>query len=96
MSVPNRVQAHVFISGRVQGVFFRVFVRKKAVELGVTGFVRNLRDRRVEAIFQGSMDKVQEIIKHIHEGPRLARVEKVSVQWEEISDEFGDSFYIQY
>lgn len=96
MSVPNRVQAHVFISGRVQGVFFRVFVRQKALELGVTGIVRNLRDRRVEAIFQGPMDQVKEMIKYVHEGPRLARVEKVSVQWEEVSDEFADSFHIKY
>lgn len=96
LSEPSCVQAHVYISGQVQGVFFRVFVRQKALELGVTGYVRNLRDRRVEAVFQGPPDKVQEMIKHVHEGPRLARVEKVSVQWEAVSDEFRNNFHIRY
>ncbi|MFQ6125899.1 MAG: acylphosphatase [Candidatus Heimdallarchaeota archaeon] len=96
MSEPSCVQAHVYISGRVQGVFFRAFVRQKALELGITGYVRNLRDRRVEAVFQGPLDKVQEMIHHVHEGPRFARVEKVSIQWEEISDEFSKSFHILY
>ena len=96
MADSNRVQARVFISGRVQGVFFRSFVRKKALEVGVTGYVRNLRDGRVEAVFQGAPSKVREMIKFTHEGPRLARVENVSIQWEEVSDEFVESFHIRY
>ena len=96
MSDVNHVQARVFVSGRVQGVFFRAFVRQKALEVGVTGYVRNLHDGRVEVVFQGPPGKVRRMIKQVHEGPRFARVEKVSVQWEEVSEEFTGSFHIRY
>jgi acylphosphatase len=90
------VSARVLVSGRVQGVFFRVYVRKHAVESGVRGYVRNLMDGRVEVIFQGPSDKVQEMIKHVHTGPPLARVDDVSVQWEEDLQDVEAIFQIRY
>ncbi len=74
---------HVFISGRVQGVFFRNTTRKKAQELGVNGWVKNLEDGRVEAVFEGSKEKIDAMIDFCEIGPRLANVEKVEVSEEE-------------
>lgn len=96
MADMNEVCARVLVSGRVQGVFFRVFVRKHAVESGVQGYVRNLMDGRVEAVFKGPSDKVQEMIKHINTGPPLARVDDVSVQWEEDFQDVEAIFQVRY
>ncbi len=74
---------HVFVSGRVQGVFFRNTTRKKAQELGVNGWVKNLEDGRVEAVFEGSKEKIDAMIEFCERGPRLANVEKVEVSEEE-------------
>ncbi len=88
-------RAHVFVSGRVQGVFFRATTRKEARKRNVTGWVKNLPDGRVEAVFEGDEEKVQEMIEFCHEGSRSARVQDVEVEWEEYQDEFS-SFDIQY
>jgi len=88
-------RAHVFISGRVQGVFFRATTKRKARKRGVKGWVKNLADGRVEAIFEGEEDKVKEMIQFCHEGPRSARVEKVEVDWEDNTGIF-DNFSIKY
>lgn len=76
-------RAHVFISGFVQGVGFRHFVRRKAQELGLTGWVKNLPKRRVEAVFQGPKEKIEEIILLCRKGPFLSEVEDVEVEWGE-------------
>ncbi len=76
-------RAHLFISGLVQGVFFRATTREKARELGLGGWVRNLRDGRVEAVFEGEEDKVRDIISWCYHGPPGARVSGVEVMWEE-------------
>jgi acylphosphatase len=70
-------QRHVWISGVVQGVFFRQATRRRAQELGLTGWVRNLPDGRVEAVFRGSTEAVQAILEWCHEGPPSATVERV-------------------
>lgn len=88
-------RAHVFISGRVQGVFFRAYTRDKAGELGLSGWVRNLRDGRVEAVFEGDKDRVEEMIKWCHQGSPYARVENVEVHWEEPLGE-SSSFEVRY
>ena len=75
-------RTHVFISGRVQGVWFRAHTREKAEELGISGWVRNLPDGRVEAVFEGEDEKVDEMVKWCHRGPPLSRVEKVDVEYE--------------
>jgi len=88
-------RAHVFIEGRVQGVFFRDYTRRKARSLGVVGWVRNLEDGRVEALFEGEEEKVEEMIKWCHKGPPYARVEKVEVIYEEPKGDMED-FIIRY
>jgi len=76
------VRARLYISGIVQGVFFRATMKEVADSLGVKGWVRNLPDGRVEALVEGPEDRVKEIIRWAHKGPRLAKVEKVEVIWE--------------
>lgn len=76
-------RAHVFISGRVQGVFFRAYTRDKALELGLRGWVRNIPDGRVEAVFEGDRGRIGEMLKWCNEGSPYARVEDVEVHWEE-------------
>ena len=85
-----RVRAHVWISGRVQGVFFRAHTKEVAEKLGLTGWVRNLPDGRVEAVFEGEEEAVKEAIEWCKRGPPLARVEKVEVRYEEPTGEFKD------
>ncbi|MDI6732738.1 MAG: acylphosphatase [Planctomycetota bacterium] len=77
------VCAHLYISGRVQGVFFRSYTQEKALSLGIKGWVRNLSDRRVEAVFEGKETAVQDMIQWCHHGPPSATVTKVDISWEE-------------
>lgn len=88
-------RAHLFISGRVQGVFYRSNTRKRALELGLTGWVKNLRDGRVEAVFEGEESRIQQIIDWCHAGPSHASVDKVEMNWEEPTGEF-QTFSIRY
>lgn len=74
-------QAHVFITGRVQGVGFRYFTRTQAQEIGVKGWVRNLNDGRVEAVFCGSSAQVEEIINRCKKGPPTGQVDHVDVEY---------------
>lgn len=75
--------AHVYISGFVQGVGYRQFVKQNAKRLGINGWVCNTPDGRVEAMFQGDEKNVQELIKECKKGPFLSEVENVEVIWEE-------------
>ena len=68
---------HVLVSGRVQGVGFRQMVRQSALAAGVGGWVRNLRDGRVEAVLTGPPEPVQRVLDDIGRGPGGARVEEV-------------------
>jgi len=88
-------RAHLFISGRVQGVFYRANTRDEARRLGLTGWVRNLPDGRVEAVVEGEEAKIKELIDWCHEGPPGALVRDVEVRWEDFRGEFGD-FEIRY
>ncbi len=87
-------QVHLYISGRVQGVFFRHHTHKKATALKLTGWVRNLSDGRVEVFAEGPSDKLEELINWCHQGPPAADVEKVDVEWLEEGPQYGD-FRIQ-
>ncbi len=89
-----KVRAHVWFSGRVQGVFFRANTEKKANELGVNGWVRNLPDGRVEAIFEGEESQVKALIEWCRTSQPYARVTDVEIRWEEPQGE--RAFRIRY
>lgn len=90
-----KVRAHVLVSGMVQGVFFRYHTRELARALGVVGWVRNLPDGRVEAVFEGEGEAVRRMIDFCRRGPPGARVTNVEVRWGEPTGEFS-SFTIRY
>lgn len=91
----NKVRAHAVISGRVQGVFFRLETKHAADGFGVFGWVRNKRDRTVEAVFEDSEKSVMSILKWCKKGPPMAKVTNVDVRWEDYKGEFS-SFEITY
>ncbi len=91
----EKVRAHVVVDGRVQGVFFRSHTQEMAEKLGLKGWVKNRRDGRVEAVFEGDKEKVEQMIQWCHRGPSEARVTNVQTDQEEYSDEFED-FSIRY
>jgi acylphosphatase len=74
------IARHVRVTGRVQGVFFRVWARDEAQSLGITGWVRNCGDGSVEAQLEGEQDAVEELIDLIREGPPGAEVDRVEVE----------------
>ena len=78
------------ISGVVQGVFFRSELRRAAVRQWVTGWVRNRRDGRVEAVLEGDETEVNEVLSFCRQGPRLAQVSGVQVTWEQYRGAFDD------
>jgi acylphosphatase len=84
----NKSRVHVFISGRVQGVYFRQNTLQKAEELSVLGWVRNLRDGRVEAVFEGLSMEVTKLLQWCNKGPKNAIVDKVEVKYEDYTGEF--------
>jgi len=90
-----KARARVYVSGRVQGVFFRSEMEDEAMKHGVCGWVRNLPDGRVEAVFEGEQDKVDRLVEFCRRGPPGARVTKVEVRWEDYEGEFRD-FRILY
>jgi len=78
----NKIRVHVFITGKVQGVGYRMSTREAANDLGLSGWVRNLPDERVEAVFEGSRDMVEEMINWCHQGNPVAVVKDVAVEYE--------------
>ena len=83
---------HVLVSGFVQGIGYRQFVKTKAMELNLTGWVRNLPASRVEAAFVGDEKKLKKMIEFLKKGPFLAEVDSIEV--EEIRDQKFDNFEI--
>lgn len=88
-------RAHLLISGRVQGVFYRANTRDEARRLGLVGWVKNLPDGRVEAVVEGEEEKIKQLIDWCHQGPPGAIVRGVEVHWGDYGDEFTD-FQIRY
>ena len=84
-------QAHIFISGSVQGVSFRQFIKNNAKQRDLTGWVHNTEDGGVEASFCGEKEKIEEIIELCKKGPMLAEVKHLGFDWEEpeLFDGFG-------
>jgi acylphosphatase len=73
----------VVVQGHVQGVFFRETTKRRALSAGVAGWVRNLPDGRVEAVFEGERAAVERLVDYAREGPRGARVDWVDVEAEQ-------------
>lgn len=92
------VRAHVCISGLVQGVNFRFFTKKEADRRGIKGWVKNLPDGRVEALFKGQKEHVEKMVEWCRVGPPAATVENVDVSWENAVGVVGGfrEFRIQY
>jgi acylphosphatase len=87
-------RAHVRISGQVQGVFFRDSTRQKAEELNLAGWVKNLPDGMVEAVFEGPSEKIREMVRWCEEGPQHASVENVDTDFEDAGGEL-DGFEVR-
>lgn len=86
---PERVRAHVWVSGRVQGVFFRAYAEDEAAFRGISGWIRNMSDGRVEAVFEGDQASVEAMIQWCHRGSPPSRVTGVEVVWEAPRGEQG-------
>ena len=85
-----KARVHVFVSGRVQGVFFRAETADMADRLGLVGWVRNLPDGRVEALFEGEKEDVEKALDFCGRGPPGARVQNLDLKWEDWKGEFQD------
>ena len=88
------VRAHVWVSGRVQGVYFRAYAEDEAAFRKVGGWVRNAPDGRVEAVFEGEREAVDAMIRWCHRGSPASRVTNVDVDWEPPQGE--RSFQLRY
>lgn len=86
----DKIRIHLFISGKVQGVYFRHNTRIVAMKFGVKGWVRNVEDGRVEAIFEGDAANVNAVVEWCHTGPPNAIVDGVKVEYDSYHDEFLD------
>jgi acylphosphatase len=84
----TNIRAHVIISGRVQGVFYRMSTQRAAREQGVNGWVKNRYDGTVEAVFEGDREAVAAMIKWCWNGPPGARVQNVEVVEEDYTGTF--------
>ncbi len=91
----DKKRVRVLIRGRVQGVFFRAYTRDTAIQEGLTGWVRNLSDGRVEAVFEGDADRVDRVVAWCHQGSPGSRVEQVEVYPQPYQGEYTH-FEIRY
>lgn len=88
-------RVHVFVSGRVQGVAYRYFVERRAAEIPVTGWVRNLRDGRVEIMAEGDKADLESFLGFLRQGPRMANVDDLDILWEDYRGEY-ENFRIEF
>jgi acylphosphatase len=91
----SKVRVHIRVTGRVQGVYFRYAVEEEARDRGVTGWVRNLPDGRVEGVFEGEEVPIQELLAFCRRGPPHARVDRIEMREEPFLGEFR-RFEIRY
>jgi len=92
---PANQRLHAIVYGRVQGVGFRFFVLQQAMELGLTGWVRNLADGTVEVLAEGDIESLQELLTALHQGPNAAFVQDVKYHYSLATEEFS-GFHIGY
>lgn len=90
-----KVKAHVIVTGRVQRVFFRGQTKNEANKYNVNGWVQNLPDGRVEAVFEGEKEDVEKVINSTRNGPPGAIVTDLDLEWQDYGGEFND-FQIRY
>jgi acylphosphatase len=83
-------QVHIVVSGSVQGVFYRANTRKKAKDLAIKGWVRNLRDGRVEITAEGKEEDLKNLIEWCKKGPKLAFVENIEVEWSDYTGKYEE------
>ncbi len=79
-------RAHAYISGSVQGVSFRYYTYHEALKHGLRGWVRNLEDGRVEAVFEGEKAGIEQVLEWSQNGPPAAMVDSIEVDWNEPVD----------
>jgi acylphosphatase len=87
--------AEILVEGRVQGVSYRNFVQRKAAQLGLAGYVMNLKDGKVRVRVEGVRETIEELVRDLAKGPPLARVENVAVTWRPPTGRFT-TFVIRY
>lgn len=85
---PDNVRAHIWVKGRVQGVGFRAFVQQNAVQIGVSGWVRNVSWDTVETVAEGEKERVERFLDTVKRGPTASRVDDSRVEWENSTGEF--------
>ncbi|UCE19073.1 MAG: acylphosphatase [Gemmatimonadota bacterium] len=88
-------RAHIFVSGVVQGVYYRDFTQSHATAMELTGWVRNIDDGRVEITVEGERDRIDHLVERLRSGPPASRVDDVQVDWEEYSGGFSN-FQVRY
>jgi acylphosphatase len=91
----GKERVSVIIHGRVQGVFYRAYAREKAVELGLSGWVKNRIDKTVEVVAEGERKKLEDLVKWCNMGPPDAYVTDVEVKWGSYTGEFR-GFSVKY
>lgn len=82
-------QAHLIISGHVQGVFYRASCQEVAIKYDLKGYVQNLSTGQVEVITQGEKEKIEKLIEWCKKGPSDARVSNIKIEWHDIKEKFS-------
>jgi len=86
----GKARAHIYITGRVQGVFYRSFVRTKAQLLNLKGWAKNTMDGCVEIVFEGETEDINSAIEECRRGPPHAQITDLRVEWEKPRGEFNE------
>jgi acylphosphatase len=89
MERPEKRRVHVWVEGRVQAVGFRAFVQQIALQIGVTGWVRNVGYDTVEAVAEGTEEQIEGFLQMVRRGPPGSRVDESREEWEQVTGEFG-------
>jgi len=77
----GRASAEIIIEGRVQGVGYRDYVRRRALGLGLVGYVMNLKDGRVRVHAEGAREVIEDLMRQLEKGPPLSRIDRVTPRW---------------
>ena len=91
-----KAQLHLIIHGQVQGVFFRDFVHRAALELHLSGWVRNAPHDTVEVLAEGDKPALRELVERCKQGPQAAQVDKIDMEWEKPTKNELKGFDIRY